>query len=138
MIIWLNKDLPYSHINTVFLQETDKVLDVGCGIGGSAFYMAKHFGCSVYGMDLSKNMIDIANELRDDQPAGVKHRVQFYVEDATLMDYPTGYYDMVYSRDTILHIKDKKALFQQFYDSLKPGGTVLITDYCHGSKKPYR
>ena len=90
MIIWLNKDLPYSHINTVFLQETDKVLDVGCGIGGSAFYMAKHFGCSVYGMDLSKNMIDIANELRDDQPAGVKHRVQFYVEDATLMDYPTG------------------------------------------------
>jgi len=42
-----------------------------------------------------------------------------------------------YSRDTILHIKDKKDLFQRFYDSLKPGGTVLITDYCHGDKPYY-
>ena len=113
-------------------------MDVGCGIGGSAFYMAKNYGASVYGMDLSENMIYIANELRDSEPAGIKHRCQFYVEDATLMDYPSQFYDMVYSRDTILHIKDKKSLFKKFYDTLKPGGTVLITDYCHGDKKDYR
>jgi len=119
------------------LKENDKILDVGCGIGGSAFYMARNYGCSVYGMDLSVNMINIANELRDAEPAGIAHRCQFYVEDATLMDYPNQFYDMVYSRDTILHIKDKKDLFQRFYDTLKPGGTVLITDYCHGDKKQY-
>ena len=66
-------------------QPNDKILDVGCGIGGSAFYMAKNFGVQVYGYDLSVNMINIANDLRHCEPANVKHAVQFYVEDATLM-----------------------------------------------------
>ena len=44
--------------------------------------------------------------------AGVKHRCQFHVEDATTMDYPENFYDVVYSRDTILHIADKEALFK--------------------------
>jgi len=96
--------------------------------------MAKNFGVQVYGYDLSVNMINIANDLRHCEPANVKHAVQFYVEDATLMDYPDQFYDMVYSRDTILHIKDKKALFEMFYRTLKPGGKLVITDYCHGDK----
>lgn len=111
------------------------MLDIGCGIGGSAFYMAKNFGVQVYGIDLSTNMINIANDLRLEEPAAVQHSCQFYVEDATLMPYPKGFYDMVYSRDTILHIKDKKSLFAQFFESLKPGGKVVISDYCHGDKK---
>ena len=41
--------------------------------------MARNYGCSVYGMDLSVNMINIANELRDAEPAGIAHRCQFYV-----------------------------------------------------------
>ena len=39
------------------LQENQKVLDVGCGTGGNAFYMARNFGALVYGVDLSTNMI---------------------------------------------------------------------------------
>ena len=39
-----------------------KVLDIGCGTGGSAFYMAKLYGVEVLGVDLSQNMLDIANE----------------------------------------------------------------------------
>ncbi len=53
-----------------------RVLDIGCGIGGSAFYMARRYGALVNGIDLSTNMIEIANELRDKMSAGVKHRVQ--------------------------------------------------------------
>ncbi len=97
--------------------------------------MARHYGTLVYGLDLSTNMINIAKDLRLEQEGGVQHRVQFHVEDATLMTYPDGFYDMVYSRDTILHIKDKKALFEQFWKTLKPGGSVVITDYCHGDKE---
>ena len=115
-------------------QKGDKVLDVGCGIGGSAFYMARNYGVDVYGFDLSQNMINIAQDLRDVEPSLVKHRCNFYVEDATLMDYPEQFYDMVYSRDTILHIEDKLSLFKMFYKSLKPGGMVVITDYCRGAQ----
>ena len=39
-----------------------KVLDIGCGTGGSAFYMANKYGVEVLGLDLSQNMLDIANE----------------------------------------------------------------------------
>lgn len=116
------------------LQEGMKVLDIGCGIGGSAFYLAERYGVDVHGVDLSKNMIDIALEYRMDMKAKVKHRVQFYVEDAITMEYPEGFYDTVYSRDTILHIAEKPKLFRKFFESLKAGGRVLISDYCRGDR----
>ena len=102
-------------------QSDMRMLDVGCGIGGSAFYVARKYGMLVNGVDLSQNMIDIANERRDEMSAGVKHRVQFHVEDATCMKYPANFYDIVYSRDTILHIEDKESLFRKFLHCLKPG-----------------
>ena len=98
-----------------------QMLDVGCGIGGSAFYAARKYGMLVNGIDLSQNMIDIANERRDAMTAGVRHRVQFHVEDATSMEYPDSFYDMVYSRDAILHMDDKESLFKKFLYCLKPG-----------------
>merc|ERR1712241_928020 len=76
-----------SELESRSLKVNDKILDVGCGIGGSAFYMAKNFGVQVYGYDLSANMINIADDLRLTQPANVKHSVQFYVEDATLINF---------------------------------------------------
>ena len=38
------------------------------------------------------------------------------------------------SRDTILHIADKEELFRKFLYTLKPGGKLMISDYCHGDK----
>jgi len=109
------------------LNEGDYVLDVGCGIGGSAFLMRRDYGAKVLGFDLSKNMVDIAEERL------AKHGmddVKFEIKDATTQDYPEGTFDVIYSRDTILHIDDKLRLFQNFYKWLKPGGQLMITDYC--------
>merc|ERR1711893_169002 len=117
------------------LKPGQKVLDIGCGTGGSAFYMARRYGVDVYGIDLSQNMIDIAVDYRKKMEPGVQHRVQFYVEDATKMAYPDSYYDVVYSRDTILHVDNKQAMFENFLRCLKPGGILLISDYCRGDQK---
>ena len=46
------------------------------------------------------------------------------------MEYPTCYYDAVHSRDAFLHIHEKTKLFENLLKSLKPGGKLLITDYC--------
>jgi len=108
------------------LKSGEKVLDVGCGIGGGAFYMAKMYDAHVTGIDLSSNMISIAF----DKAAKINDtRVQFEVCDATKRHYAPGSFDVVYSRDTILHIADKRQLFTSFLTWLKPGGRLLISDY---------
>ncbi|XP_061690357.1 phosphoethanolamine methyltransferase isoform X1 [Syngnathoides biaculeatus] len=118
-------------VNLLNLQPGQKVLDVGCGIGGGAFYMAKTFGVEVLGLDLSENMVDIAMEraLAERLPL-----VEFEVADATKRTFPEGLFDLIYSKDTILHIADKLALFKRFHSWLRPGGQLLITDYCCGEK----
>ncbi|XP_034399256.1 phosphoethanolamine methyltransferase isoform X4 [Cyclopterus lumpus] len=118
-------------VDRLNLKPGQKVLDVGCGIGGGDFYMAKTFGVAVLGLDLSENMVDIAMEraIAEKLPS-----VQFEVADATRRSFPEGSFDVVYSRDTILHIEDKLALFKRFHSWLKPGGKLLISDYCSGEK----
>ncbi|KAK2715291.1 uncharacterized protein LOC136035681 isoform X2 [Artemia franciscana] len=112
-----------------------KVLDVGCGIGGSAFHMAGTYGVEVHGVDLSTNMITLALENQAKQPLEVKTKVSFEICDITKHSFPEGSFDVVYSRDTILHIGDKETLFSHFYKWLKPGGRVLISDYCRGEQE---
>lgn len=46
------------------LRPDNRVLDIGCGIGGSPFFLARNYGAFVYGVDLSTNMIDIAENYR--------------------------------------------------------------------------
>ncbi|KAL3839016.1 hypothetical protein ACJIZ3_023607 [Penstemon smallii] len=108
------------------LKPGQKVLDVGCGIGGGDFYMAEKYDVHVVGIDLSINMISFALE----RAIGLKCAVEFEVADCTKKEYPNGSFNVIYSRDTILHIQDKPSLFRSFYKWLKPGGKVLISDYC--------
>lgn len=114
------------------LKPGQKVLDVGCGIGGGDFYMAENFDVDVIGIDLSVNMVSFALE----RAIGRKCSVEFEVADCTKKIYPHNTFDVIYSRDTILHIQDKPALFRDFFKWLKPGGRVLISDYCRRSGKP--
>jgi len=120
-----------------FLKKLDlkpgmQVLDIGCGTGGSAFYMARKYGVHVHGVDLSTNQIGIANDYRNEMESEVKHRVQFHLEDATMMGYPKDFYDLVYSRDAIMHINDKDSLYTKIHHCLKPGGKLLVSDYSLG------
>nr|CAB3460814.1 unnamed protein product [Digitaria exilis] len=114
------------------LKPGQKVLDVGCGIGGGDFYMAENYDVHVLGIDLSINMVSFAIE----RAIGRNCSVEFEVADCTTKDYPENSFDVIYSRDTILHIQDKPALFRSFFKWLKPGGKVLISDYCKNPGKP--
>ncbi|GAB2213023.1 hypothetical protein Drorol1_Dr00021036 [Drosera rotundifolia] len=114
------------------LKPGQKVLDVGCGIGGGDFYMAENFDVEVVAIDLSINMISFALE----RAIGLKCAIEFEVADCTKKNYPDNEFDVIYSRDTILHIQDKPALFRSFYKWLKPGGKVLISDYCRSAGTP--
>ncbi|OCT84155.1 phosphomethylethanolamine N-methyltransferase isoform X2 [Xenopus laevis] len=118
-------------ISMLNLRPGQSVIDVGCGIGGGDFYMAKTYGVEVLGMDLSSNMVEIAMERAITEKTPL---VQFEIGDATRRSFSEASFDVVYSRDTILHINDKEALFRRFFSWLKPGGKLLITDYCCGER----
>eukprot|EP01018_Ginkgo_biloba_P027288 Gb_18655 [translate_table: standard] len=119
-------------VDKLELKAGQKVLDVGCGIGGGDFYMDETFDVEVIAIDLSINMVSFALE----RAIGRKCAVEFEVADCTKKEYPEFTFDVIYSRDTILHIQDKSALFQKFFKWLKPGGKLLISDYCKAKGTP--
>jgi len=114
------------------LHPGELVLDVGVGAGGSAIYMAKTFGVHVKGVDLSSNMLNCANDYKRQLSKDLQDRLEFAQCDITATEFPADSFDVIYSRDTLLHIGDKETLFRKFYQWLRPGGRVLISDYNRG------
>jgi len=116
------------------LSRGQRVLDIGCGTGGSAFYFAKHFGAEVVGVDLSTHMLDLAHKRWWDMPETVRSKVQFIFGDALKLQLPAASFDVIYSRDTVLHVRAKEELYARLRGFLKPGGKLLVTDYCRGDQ----
>ena len=118
-------------IEGMSLAPGSRVLDVGCGLGGSAFLMARDFGLQVDGIDLSRNMLALAE--RKLAANGLSNRVRLQWGDCLELDSGEQY-DAIYSRDVFLHIADKTLLFERLYAAMRPGGKLLFTDYCCGPK----
>lgn len=116
------------------LGPSTRVLDIGVGTGGSAFYLAREFGCHVTGVDLSRNMVAIAEERRLKLSEEMQTRLEFKIADITTVNYPASTFDVIYSRDSILHIADKLTLYRRCLSWLKPGGQLLISDFCQGDQ----
>jgi len=124
-------ELALEMIATMDLAPASRVLDVGCGLGGSAFVMASEFGLQVDGIDLSRNMLDLAEQKLAGN--GLSHLVNLQWGDCLELD-AREQYDAIYSRDVFLHIADKARLFERLHAALRPGGRLLFTDYCCGPK----
>jgi phosphoethanolamine N-methyltransferase len=110
-----------------------RVLDVGSGIGGAAFHLASEYGAVVTGVDLSEEMLGIA--LDRSRQASAPRSVTFLLAD--ILTAPLeGKFDVVWSRDALMHIPDKPRLFSQLFDLLDPGGRLVVTDYARGTAPP--
>ena len=118
-------------IASMELDPGSRVLDVGCGLGGSAFLMARDFGLQVDGIDLSRNMLALAEQKL--AANGLSDRVRLQWGDCLELD-SCEQYDAIYSRDVFLHIADKTRLFERLYAAMRPGGRLLFSDYCCGAK----
>eukprot|EP00607_Mallomonas_marina_P010434 CAMPEP_0182424380 /NCGR_PEP_ID=MMETSP1167-20130531/10604_1 /TAXON_ID=2988 /ORGANISM="Mallomonas Sp, Strain CCMP3275" /LENGTH=330 /DNA_ID=CAMNT_0024604173 /DNA_START=288 /DNA_END=1280 /DNA_ORIENTATION=- len=116
----------------------EKVLDVGCGIGGTSRYLAKSFSedTQVTGITLSKNQVSRATQLAEDQ--GVKN-VNFEVMDALAMSYPDNSFDVVWACESGEHMPDKKKYIEEMMRVLKPGGRLVVATWCQrdDTDKPF-
>jgi phosphoethanolamine N-methyltransferase len=115
------------------LARGDTVLDVGSGLGGSAFLMAREYGARVHGIDLSADMVALASaRCREEM---LDESVSFTRGDCLELT-ASQEYQAIYSRDVILHIEDKLRLFEILREALVPGGRLLFTDYCRAEGRP--
>jgi len=107
-----------------------RVLDVGSGIGGAAFHLARKYGALVTGVDLSPEMVNIAHERarQFDAPDSVRT----ILGDILTEDFPEKF-GVIWSRDALMHLPDKPGLFARLYDLGDPGGKLVITDYARGA-----
>jgi len=101
-----------------------RVLDVGCGIGGSARILARDYGLDVLGISISPGQIRRAQELT---PAGLSCR--FTVMDALDLDLPDAGFDAVWSVEAGPHMPDKQRYADELLRVLKPGGRLAVADW---------
>src|SRR5271165_5431829 len=108
------------------LDPSTRVLDLGCGIGGPARYLAATFGCKVTGVDLSPSFIDAATYLTS--RCGQSDRVTFQVGDALHLAFEGAAFDTVFLQHVAMNIKDRAALYAEVRRMLAPGGRFVTYD----------
>ena len=120
------------NINKVLAQragisKTMRVLDAGCGVGGSSLWLAKNIGCSVTGISLSKQQIAIAEASATEE--GLSSLANFQCEDFTNTSFPAETFDIIWAIESVCHAHDKADFLNEAYRLLKPGGKMVLADF---------
>lgn len=107
------------------------VLDIGCGAGGIDVALVQVHGAGfVTGIDVEDDVIAHARRLIDRH--GLTPRIGLAKVAPGPLPFPPGTFDVVFSKDSIVHIPDKASLMAEVFRVLKPGGWFLASDWLIG------
>jgi ubiquinone/menaquinone biosynthesis C-methylase UbiE len=103
------------------------VLEIGCGCGGTAIWIAKKYGCHVMATELNPHGLETGKKLAAE--AGLSHSVSFQLVDgAKPLPFDANSYNVVFCNDTMCHIPNRAAVLDDWKRVLKPGGFIVYTD----------
>ena len=104
------------------------VLDIGCGFGGSALYLARKYKARATGITISPVQVEMARKAA----ATAQLDAKFLLMDAEALNFPEPF-DVLWSVESISHYQDRRSFFANAARFLKPGGAFALTDWF---KKP--
>ncbi|XP_010906229.2 gamma-tocopherol methyltransferase, chloroplastic isoform X1 [Elaeis guineensis] len=116
------------------LKKPKRIVDVGCGIGGSSRYLAKKYGAKCEGITLSPVQVKRAHALATAE--GLEDQVSFQVADALKQPFPDGQFDLVWSMESGEHMPDKTKFVGELARVAAPGATIIIVTWCHRDLSP--
>lgn len=100
------------------------IVDVGCGFGGTAIYLAKKIGAKVTGITISPVQVEMANSAAEREGADA----EFFLMDAEEMNFDQKF-DVVWSTESVSHYQDVPKFFASAARVLKPAGILALTDW---------
>ena len=104
------------------------VLDIGCGAGGITLSLARDYGAAkVTGIDVEQPVCETAG--KSIQDAGFSEKVDIRLVRPGPLEFAADSFDIVFSKDSIVHISDKLALSKDVFRVLKPGGWFAASDW---------
>ena len=109
------------------ITEGDRILDIGCGIGGPARYLAQRCGCSVDGIDITGPFVDAANKLTE--LVSLKDRVTVRKADGQNLPFEDQQLGGACSQHVTISIADRDRFFAEAFRALKPGAFFALTEH---------
>jgi ubiquinone/menaquinone biosynthesis C-methylase UbiE len=118
---WITADEMLTLIQPLHLNNESFVLEVACGSGGPAMFLAESTGCRIYGVDSNENAIQTARKQNS--------QIRFEVADANReLPFEKGKFDAIVCMDAVNHLSNRLKMLREWYRLLKTGGRFLFTD----------
>lgn len=112
----------------------EHALDIGCGIGGPARWIAHTFGCQVSGIDLTQAFCDAAVTLNE--ATGLDRQVDVRQGNALDLPFDDQSFDLAYSQNVVMNIADKAGFYAEAFRVLKPGARLGLSNLALGDGEP--
>ena len=109
------------------IESGDRLVDIGCGLGGPARYLAKRFSCRVEGIDITEPFVVAANKLSS--LVGMQDSVDCRHGDGQRLPYEDGVFDGGYAQHVTMNVPDRAEFFGEAYRVLKPGAFFALTEH---------
>lgn len=109
------------------IQEGHHIVDIGCGIGGPARYLAERFGCRVSGVDITRPFVEAANKLTT--LLKMEGRVEVELGDGQHLPYGDAMFYGGYTQHVTMNIADRARFFSEAFRVLKPGAFFALTEH---------
>jgi tocopherol O-methyltransferase len=109
------------------VQPGEHVLDAGCGLGGSCFWLSRQRGARVTGITPCVSHVQRARDIA--RQHGLEAQATFEVADFTSTSFSAGSFDVAWALESLCHAPRKASFYEEMFRVLRPGGRLIVAEF---------